>query len=355
MDKFLLTEKRKLDINLFNYIFNNKIRNVVNEAFGHPLISNKDFKWINLIYDFINTVNNEILSAKVIVEKNNAQLLDTIKLSLDDLGFTNALGIDNGIIDINVKNLINYDLSVEDYIFLENSFSSGSYKFNLKNKENAKITINCIAINGKVIPHTLIPSFLHELIHSYEELKRNDNKTFKHFINAFIDFKLTNNSSEKFIGILFKEEIQSLKNVLYRLFNGEDNALIGNLLGEFITYEIFSYNDFEKYKNKLKPFKILEQLENDINIIKNINDERLFQFIKSNAKILIGKQFNEDGTFEYITRNIISSDPIKIKKLFIKILEKKYLKLYKKLLSTSGKYIVLFQNYYKTVIETVET
>lgn len=355
MDKFLLTEKRKLDIMFFNYIFNNKIRNVVNEAFGHPLISNKDFKWINLIYDFINTVNNEILSAKVIVEKNNAQLLDTIKLSLDDLGFTDELGIDNGIIDINVKNLINYDLSVEDYIFLENSFSSGSYKFNLKNKENTKITINCISINGKVIPHTLIPSFLHELIHSYEELKRNNNKTFKHFINTFIDFKLTNNSSEKFIGILFKEEIKSLKNVLYRLFNGEDNALIGNLLGEFITYKIFSYNDFEKYKDKLKTFKILEQLENDINIIKNINDERLFQFIKYNAKILIGKQFNEDGTFEYITRNIISSDPIKIKKLFIKILEKKYLKLYKKLLSASGKYIVLFQNYYKTVIETVET
>ena len=43
---------------------------------------------------------------------------------------------------------------------------------------------------------------------------------------------------------LSTKEQEALNTISYRLFSGEDNAIIGNVLGFLITHDIFTYKDF---------------------------------------------------------------------------------------------------------------
>lgn len=346
----LLKFEKYINTQIFNYIFNNEIY----ESAGHPLFNESDDKsleFISKIKNIFNIINNKLSiskdNGKTYTAKFNDKKLNArcykINILLDKLGFTDIIYSPGAKLNLIVYDIFNSDkLSNDDYNVLYTG-SSGKLIWYSNDKINKrkfvtdsdKMEITCYAINGKILPHSFLPIFLHEYLHFYENFNRTKLDKHKKFISDLHTHKSIYNN-DKIKNHLEDDELTALKRILYVLFYGEDNARIGTLFGHLISYNIETLRDFYDNKKYIYYFTEYEKLKKYFDIVKNIDDDTLFYiFEKSNFFRGANK----------MPKDISSMTPRKVKKWFIDIIELKLKKFYEKGMKFVGRYINMLNNY----------
>lgn len=346
----LLKFEKYINTQIFNYIFNNEIY----ESAGHPLFNESDDKsieFISKIKNIFNIINNKLSiskdNGKTYTAKFNDKKLNArcykINILLDKLGFTDIIYSPGAKLNLIVYDIFNSDkLSNDDYNALYTG-SSGKLIWYSNDKINKrkfvtdsdKMEITCYAINGKILPHSFLPIFLHEYLHFYENFNRTKSDKHKKFISDLHTHKSIYNN-DKIKNYLEDDELAALKRILYVLFYGEDNARIGTLFGHLISYNIETLRDFHDNKKYIYYFTEYEMLKKYFDIVKNIDDDILFYIF-------------EKGNFfrgaNKMPKDISSMTPCKVKKWFIDIIELKLKKFYEKGMKFVGRYINMLNNY----------
>lgn len=346
----LLKFEKYINTQIFNYIFNNEIY----ESAGHPLFNESDDKsleFISKIKNIFNIINNKLSiskdNGKTYTAKFNDKKLNArcykINILLDKLGFTDIIYSPGAKLNLTVYDIFNSDkLSNDDYNALYTG-SSGKLIWYSNDKINKrkfvtdsdKMEITCYAINGKILPHSFLPIFLHEYLHFYENFNRTKSDKHKKFISDLHTHKSIYNN-DKIKNHLEDDELTALKRILYVLFYGEDNARIGTLFGHLISYNIETLRDFHDNKKYIYYFTEYEMLKKYFDIVKNIDDDILFYIF-------------EKGNFfrgaNKMPKDISSMTPRKVKKWFIDIIELKLKKFYEKGMKFVGRYINMLNNY----------
>lgn len=346
----LLKFEKYINTQIFNYIFNNEIY----ESAGHPLFNESDDKsieFISKIKNIFNIINNKLSiskdNGKIYSVKFNDENLNArcykINILLDKLGFKDIIYSPGAKLNLIVYDIFNSDkLSNDDYNALYTG-SSGKLIWYSNDKINKrkfvtdsdKMEITCYAINGKILPHSFLPIFLHEYLHFYENFNRTKSDKHKKFISDLHTHKSIYNN-DKIKNYLEDDELAALKRILYVLFYGEDNARIGTLFGHLISYNIETLRDFHDNKKYIYYFTEYEMLKKYFDIVKNIDDDILFYIF-------------EKGNFfrgaNKMPKDISSMTPCKVKKWFIDIIELKLKKFYEKGMKFVGRYINMLNNY----------
>lgn len=148
-----------------------------------------------------------------------------------------------------------------------------------------------------------------------------------------------------------EEEVDALWVVFYRLFNGEDNALIGSLFGSLIGNNISSLSDFESVKDKLNGFTEYNSIKDSIKILEDIDSEKLYDFFNTYPGFFKGIKQTDNG-LEKINRRVSTRPTESVKREFLSIVEKKVNKLYKNLMRFSSRYIEMMNAFDEKFINT---
>jgi hypothetical protein len=181
---------------------------------------------------------------------------------------------------VNVFNIVEDYITEEDFEFIRTS-GNGYFmhqgnqvvvdgKFKNVSKDPNIMSIECFAINGRIVIHSFMHVFLHEFLHFYESYNRttagNDN-----LLGYIRQPRFSNILKREAHNFNFtEEEVNALWTIFYRLFNGEDNALVGSLFGSMISYDVTTLAQFEDIKDKLRGFKEYNYLKNAIKVVEDI-------------------------------------------------------------------------------------
>ena len=367
--KSILNNERLVYSQVFDYVYNNHLF----ESSGHPLLNTDSPEEFNdMLYNIVNVVNiiNDKLK-KAPVDRwirfqitNNATktasrefqgvVYKPISISLNKLGFKEVINAQHSNLKIDVINIVDENITEEDFDYIS-SGGNGDFthqsnqvvvngKFKNRSRDANIMRVDCFAINGKIVMHTFLQVFLHEFLHFYESYNRT--KSSKDNLLGYI-------RQPRFASILKREahnfsfteeEVNSLWLILYRLFNGEDNALVGSLFGSMISYNVASLADFDNVKNKLKGFKEYNSLKDAIKIVENIDDEQLYIFFKRFPGFFKGVVQTEEG-LEKIDKRILTRTKENVKREFLSIVERKTNKLYKKLMKFASRYLYMLKSF----------
>lgn len=344
--------EKYIDHKIFDLIFNGL---ELNETAGHPLFSNNDpneaFNLINKIKNIMNVINNKLAQSKIDKTCNikfNNKILNAekyeISFSLNKFGLNDIINAPNARLNLEVYNIINADkLNDRDYNTLYigstgtlRNYSSDSVLGQNFITQEDKMNIKCYALDGKILAHTFLPVFLHEYLHFYENYNRSKQNTNKENIKNLRFHKSINDKFDYLESELTKDQISSLKRILYVLFYGEDNARIGNLFGHLISYNITSLKDFHDNKNNIYYFKEYENFKKYIEIAKTV-DDNIYHYLFSNSNF-----FRDENKK---IKDISFMSDYKVKKWFINIIESKLKKYYEKGMKFVGRYIQMIDEY----------
>lgn len=374
----IIQKENEIDSIIFNYVFNNHIYyNSINEDSGHPLFKYKDsletFDWIERIKHIMEILNEKILKidvdryVKIKNEKNGVEykcrILKPISISLNKLGFKNVIDSKNSNLVLKVYDVKKQDINIDDYLFFRN-MSGGGFTQKLYNKIEKDKFINigdknimdilCIAVNGKILPISFLNVFLHEYQHFFQNYNYIKNNTIDKELSLISNVQ---NAIKHLSEFEFNnEEIKALKCVLYRLFQGENYALIGNIFADLISLDIQTLADFNKNKKYLYNFEIYEELKKSIEVIREIDSNKLYNFFNVYNTIFPKRAFTEDGKkYALFWKELKYIEPNELKNKFIKILERRIIKLYTKYMKFVGRYLYMTQQYKNEIINSVKS
>lgn len=362
--------ERYIDNQIFSAI-NKSIYNILNEDSGHPLFKYGDpdetFDWIDRIKNVMNIINDKIKTAKIknrykiTVEETEESFIYNeylpISISLNKLGFKDVINSQSSNLKIIIRDIVKGAEEFSNYLTIRD-ISSGAY-FNSINRKllNGKFINNdnnrdimhavCYAVNGKVIPISFLRVFLHEYLHFYEHYSRFiDNKGFKKTQHA-----IKWNDALKYINnfVFTKEEHKAIKFVLYHLYEGEDNAKIGELFSDLISLNIQDLSDLHKHKNDMFIFNIYDKLKESISIIKNCDTEELAKYIKTFPFFIYPRKFSISNNY-----NIENISDDKIVKIFINNLTDKLNKFYEKIMKFIGRFIYMQQEHENQTVTSIK-
>lgn len=344
--------EKYIDHKIFDLIFNGL---ELNETAGHPLFSNNDpaeaFNLINKIKNIMNVINKKLAQSKIDktynIKFNNKNLEAEkyeISFSLNKFGLNDIINAPNARLNLSVYNIINADkLNDHDYntLYVGSSGTLRNYSNDSVSGKNFitredKMNITCYAIDGKILPHSFLPVFLHEYLHFYENYNRSKQNTNKENIKNLRLHKSINDKFSYLENELTADQLKSLDRILYVFFYGEDNARIGNLFGHLISYNITSLKDFHDNKNNIYYFKEYENLKKHIEIVKTI-DANIYHYLFSNSNF-----FRDENKR---IKDISFMTDYKVKKWFIDIIELKLKKYYEKGMKFVGRYIQMIDEY----------
>ena len=374
--KSILNNERIVDSQVFDYIYNNHLF----ESSGHPLFKTNDPEEFNdMLYRIVKVVdllNDKLSSAKsekvvkVSITNNytkntsryyNAIIYKPISISLNKLGFKDIINSQHSNMELNIIDVIDENITEEDFDFIS-SCISGEFthqanqvvikdKFRNISKDPNIMKVNCYAINNKIIMHSFLSVFLHEYLHFYESYNRT--KDGKENLLGYI-------RQPRFYNILKREahnfdftteELDALYLVLYRLFNGEDNALIGNLFGSLISCNINSLSDFENKRSKMRGINEYDNIKDAIKVLEGIDPEKFYNFFNAHTGFFKGIVKTDNGLVK-VNKRVYTRPAESVKREFLSIIEKKTNKLYKKLMRFVSKYIEMINAFDKKFINT---
>ena len=290
--------ENKLNNELFDYIFNHSLY----ESSGHPLFiyddADKMELFLNKFKNLIEIINKCIPKLRIEKEGNLSlennpnrkyfvNVLKSFSIPMTDFGFDDIIDVGNHKFKIDIINVIDNDITYEDIAALTD-FSSGSFaqvknsyiKKNQYKNDHIVDIINgkCIAVNGKILPQSFLSIFFHEYIHLYDNFNRL--KTYKdNYLNFYNRVNDAANRENQIKHYFSGNEENAIKYLLYRLFNGEDNAIIGDLFADLISYNVISYNDYKRNIKYMRSFRIYEKCKNALNIIKDVDAFSLFNAV----------------------------------------------------------------------------
>ena len=367
--KSILNNERLVDSQVFDYVYNNHLF----ESSGHPLLNTDSPEEFNdMLYNIVkvvNIINDKLKKAPIdrwIRFQINNNLTKTksrefqgaaykpISISLNKLGFKEVINAQHSNLKIDVINIVDENITEEDFDYIS-SGGNGDFihqsnqvvvngKFKNQSTDANIMRVDCFAINGKIVMHTFLQVFLHEFLHFYESYNRT--KSSKDNLLGYI-------RQPRFASILKREahnfsfteeEVNALWLILYRLFNGEDNALVGSLFGSMISYNVTTLAEFDSVKNKLKGFKEYNSIKDAIKIVESIDDEQLYIFFKRFPGFFKGVVQTEEG-LEKIDKRIITRAKENVKREFLSIVERKINKLYKKLMKFASRYLYMMKSF----------
>lgn len=373
--KSIYNNERIVDTKCFHYIYNNELFES-----GHPLFNHNDSnianELINKIINVVSILNDKLKNSPIkkcgyleLTDKKNEKKVNNrsyyvqehkpISISINKLGFKDVINAKHSNLIVKICNIID-DISRED-IDLFKTATSGYFLSSMtqtvedgkfinirKNNSSELIGITCFAINGNIILDTFLFVFLHEFQHFFDYYNLTVgglHKTRKwHKYSDYFE------KVKKYEGILFsKEECEALKLLLYRLFEDEDNALIGNLFGELISYNVSSLSEFKNVKEDMQVFKTYNNLKSSLNIVEDIDATMLHKFLSDNPGFFRGvKKMGND--LIRIDLDVSNKDANAIKRRFLGIVEKKLNKVYTKMMDFVGRYIYMRKSYEESMV-----
>lgn len=372
MNKIANNEAR-LDRYCFDLLFNNYIF----EAAGHPLFSDDteigvDFiKRLNNLVDYVNAkFENSKIDFRGTLRNytsNNVYRVDVYKpiiVALNKLGFKDVINAKNFPVKITVANIVEDNVTPNDMDALKYG-GDGFYVYSKADQVNkkrqfivggdhngGKIEITCYAINGKLIASSFLETFLHEYLHFYIAYNRTMNNTHRKDIDE------NNRISVEFKNLIDRQPLKendkmALKLLTYRLFAGEDNALIGNLLGYLVANKINTYADYMEHKQELLNHTYYTKMKECYEIAKDI-PSLVFKILMMNSPAFNkGKKFDDSGKSYDYYHNADNKSSNALKKRFLRMCEDKINKVYSKIIKLVGRYLQLIDNYDKQLVNTV--
>lgn len=354
-----------------NLIFNNHVL----ESAGHPLFNDD----IEIGGNFVDKLNNliEFIEAKFdnakidfqgVVQNNatnkryDAIVYKPIIVALNKLGFKDVINAKNFPVKITVANIIEDRITDDDlysfkfggngcYIWSKNDKINKRKQFIGAKTSGGKIEITCYAINGKLIASSFLEVFLHEYLHFYDSY----NKVAKDLHRKEVDETLMMSKFKNMIKTmhLTPKDAEALRLLAYRLFGGEDNALIGNLFGYLIANKINTYADYMMHKDELLDHTCYTKLKQSYEIAKDIPSIAYKMLMMNNPVFNKGRRFNDDGTYIDHYHDVSNKSSIALKRRFLKMCENKINKIYSKILKLVGRYIQLSDRRDKQIINAV--
>lgn len=367
--KSILNNERIVDSQVFDYVYNNHLF----ESSGHPLFTDESpEEFIDILYSItqvVETINKKLKKTPIermvnfsltnSVTKTESRefhgfVYKPISIALNKLGFKDVINAQHSNLKVNVYNIVEDNITEEDLDFI-NSTGNGYFthqseqvvingKFRNVSKDPNIMGIECFAINGRIVMHSFMHVFLHEFLHFYESYNRT---------TAGDDNLLGYIRQPRFSNILKREahnfnfteeEVNALWIIFYRLFNGEDNALVGSLFGSMISYDVTTLAQFEDIKNKLWGFKEYNYLKNAIKVVEDIEPEQLYNFFKRFPGFFKGVTQTDNG-LEKIDKRIFARPMESVKREFLSIVEKKVNKVYKKLMKFASRYLYMMKSF----------
>ena len=324
---------------LYNIV---KVVNIINDKLKKAPID----RWIRF------QINNNLTKTKS--REFQGAAYKPISISLNKLGFKDVINAQHSNLKIDVINIVDENITEEDFDYISSS-GNGDFthqsnqvvvngKFKNQSTDANIMRVDCFAINGKIVMHTFLQVFLHEFLHFYESYNRT--KSSKDNLLGYI-------RQPRFASILKREahnfsfteeEVNALWLILYILFNGEDNALVGSLFGSMISYNVTTLAEFDSVKNKLKGFKEYNSIKDAIKIVESIDDEQLYIFFKRFPGFFKGVAQTEEG-LKKIDKRIITRAKENVKREFLSIVERKINKLYKKLMKFASRYLYMMKSF----------
>ena len=366
----IINNEKQIDRQIFNLIYHSFYNQSINEDSGHPLFkygdSKETFDWLDRIYNVIDVINDKLKTTKIkarykikINDKDKTSYVYDeylpISIALNKLGFKDVIDSRHSNFKIIVRNVVDGANELSDYLKLRN-ISSGTYKnsiyrevikskFNNNAKDSIIMDCICYAIDGKIIPISFLRVFLHEYLHFYEHYNRFIDKTFYSQNKMLRHINAAQRTVNRFV--FSEEEANALKYVVYHLYTGEDNAKIGELFSDLISFNIKDLSEFNANKKDFLSFFIYEELKKSIQIIKGTDVKELANFIRANPMLFQIKNYKMgvDKTDNF-------SDEYLVKK-FIKSIEIKTTKFYEKLMKFVGRYIYMQQEHENEIVTSV--
>ena len=370
MGKFTDNELR-YDEWCHNLIFNYHIF----ESAGHPLfnddaeIGGNFVDRLNNLIEFVEAKFDDakidfqgVMKNKITNNSYDVIVYKPITVALNKLGFKDVINAKNFPVKITVANIVEDRITRDDlyqfkfggngcYIWSKNDKINKRKQFIGAKTTGGKIEITCYAINGKLIASSFLEVFLHEYLHFYDSY----NKVAKDLHRKEVDESLMMSNFKNMIKNmhLTPKDAEALRLLAYRLFGGEDNALIGNLFGYLITNKINTYADYIMHKDELLDHTYYNELKRSYEIAKDIPSIAYKMIMMNNPAFNKGRRFNDDGTYTEHYHDVSSKSSIALKKRFLKMCENKINKIYSKILRLVGRYIQLVTSCDKEIINTI--
>ena len=367
--KSILNNERIVDAQVFDYVYNNHLF----ESSGHPLFTDESpEEFIDMLYSITQvaeTINKKLKKApidrwirfqitnnvtKTASREFQGVVYKPISISLNKLGFKEVINAQHSNLKIDVINIVEENITEEDLDFI-NSTGNGQFlhqgsqvvvngKFKNVSKDPDIMSIECFAINGRLVMNIFMHVFLHEFLHFYESYNRTiagkDN-----LLGYIRQPRFSNILKREAHNFNFtEEEVNALWLILYRLFNGEDNALVGSLFGSMISYDVTTLAQFEDVKDKLWGFKEYNELKRSIKVVEDIETEKLYKFFKSNPGFFKGVTQTDNGLVK-VNKRILTRPMESVKREFLSIVEKKVNKVYKKLMKFVSRYLYMMKSF----------
>lgn len=367
--KSILNNERIVDAQVFDYVYNNHLF----ESSGHPLFTDESpEEFIDILYSITQvaeTINKKLKKAPIdkwvkFLITNTATktksrefqgvVYKPISIALNKLGFKDVINAQHSNLKINVFNIVEENITEEDLDFV-NTTGNGQFlhqssqvvvdgKFKNVSKDPNIMSIECFAINGRLVMNSFMHVFLHEFLHFYESYNRT---------TAGKDNLLGYIRQPRFSNILKREahnfnfteeEVNALWFIFYRLFNGEDNALVGSLFGSMISYNVTTLAQFEDVKDKLWGFKEYNEFKRAIKVVEDIEPEQLYRFFNRFPGFFKGVTQTDNG-LEKVDKRILTRPMESVKREFLSIVEKKVNKVYKKLMKFVSRYLYMMKSF----------
>lgn len=367
--KSILNNERIVDAQVFDYVYNNHLF----ESSGHPLFTDESpEEFIDILYNITQvaeTINKKLKKAPIdrwvnfritnSATKTSSRAFQgvvykPISIALNKLGFKDVINAQHSNLKINVFNIVEENITEKDLDFI-NSTGSGQFlhqssqvvvdgKFKNVSKDPNIMSIECFAINGRLVMNSFMHTFLHEFLHFYESYNRTiagkDN-----LLGYIRQPRFSNILKRQVYNFNFtEEEVNALWLIFYRLFNGEDNALVGSLFGSMISYNVTTLAQFEDVKDKLWGFKEYNELKRSIKVVEDIEPEKLYKFFKSNPGFFKGVIQTNNGLVK-VNKRILTRPMESVKREFLSIVEKKVNKVYKKLMKFASRYLYMMKSF----------
>lgn len=367
--KSILNNERIVDAQVFDYVYNNHLF----ESSGHPLFTDESpEEFIDILYNITQvaeTINKKLKKAPIdrwvnfritnTATKTKSRefqgvVYKPISIALNKLGFKDVINAQHSNLKINVFNIVEENITEKDLDFI-NSTGSGQFlhqssqvvvdgKFKNVSKDPNIMNIECFAINGRLVMNSFMHTFLHEFLHFYESYNRTiagkDN-----LLGYIRQPRFSNILKRQVYNFNFtEEEVNALWLIFYRLFNGEDNALVGSLFGSMISYNVTTLAQFEDVKDKLWGFKEYNELKRSIKVVEDIETEKLYKFFKSNPGFFKGVTQTDNGLVK-VNKRILTRPMESVKREFLSIVEKKVNKVYKKLMKFASRYLYMMKSF----------
>lgn len=367
--KSILNNERIVDAQVFDYVYNNHLF----ESSGHPLFTDESpEEFIDILYSITQvaeTINKKLKKAPIdkwvkfritnTATKTKSRefqgvVYKPISIALNKLGFKDVINAQHSNLKINVFNIVEENITEEDLDFI-NTTGNGQFlhqssqvvvdgKFKNVSKDPNIMSIECFAINGRLVMNSFMHVFLHEFLHFYESYNRT---------TAGKDNLLGYIRQPRFSNILKREahnfnfteeEVNALWFIFYRLFNGEDNALVGSLFGSMISYNVTTLAQFEDVKDKLWGFKEYNEFKRAIKVVEDIEPEQLYRFFNRFPGFFKGVTQTDNG-LEKVDKRILTRPMESVKREFLSIVEKKVNKVYKKLMKFVSRYLYMMKSF----------